>query len=173
MKLWNLDNGSIVIDHAQLMWNIGGGTPVRIPSYGVLIEHSDGLFLFDTGFDLEHTERVAAVRVPGADGRPDDPGTARALRLQAGGRRNAREHAPALRPRRRQQAPDQLARRPAREGASRTRATPSRSSSSATPTRAGTNEGARFEPVSGDLELAKASGCSRRPATRSATTRCS
>jgi 4-pyridoxolactonase len=64
MKLWNLDNGSIVIDHAQLMWNIGGGTPVRIPSYGVLIEHTDGLFLFDTGFDLEHTERVLPFEFP-------------------------------------------------------------------------------------------------------------
>ena len=64
MKLWNLDNGSIVIDHAQLMWNIGGGTPVRIPSYGVLIEHSDGLFLFDTGFDLAHTERVLPFELP-------------------------------------------------------------------------------------------------------------
>ena len=64
MKLWNLDNGSIVIDHAQLMWNIGGGTPVRIPSYGVLIEHSDGLFLFDTGFDLEHTEKVLPFEFP-------------------------------------------------------------------------------------------------------------
>ena len=64
MKLWNLDNGSIVIDHAQLMWNIGGGTPVRIPSYGVLIEHTDGLFLFDTGFDMEHTERVLPFELP-------------------------------------------------------------------------------------------------------------
>ena len=35
MKIYLLDNGSIVIDHAQLMWNIGGGTPVRIPSYGL------------------------------------------------------------------------------------------------------------------------------------------
>ena len=26
MKIWFLDTGSIVIDHAQLMWNIGGGT---------------------------------------------------------------------------------------------------------------------------------------------------
>jgi len=64
MKIWLLDTGSIVIDHAQLMWNIGGGTPVRIPSYGVLIEHDDGLFLFDTGFDLEHTERVLPFELP-------------------------------------------------------------------------------------------------------------
>jgi 4-pyridoxolactonase len=64
MKIWLLDNGSIVIDHAQLMWNIGGGTPVRIPSYGVLIEHDDGLFLVDTGFDLEHTNRVLPFELP-------------------------------------------------------------------------------------------------------------
>ena len=64
MKLWLLDNGSIVIDHAQLMWNIGGGTPVRIPSYGVLIEHDEGLYLFDTGFDLEHTNAVLPFELP-------------------------------------------------------------------------------------------------------------
>jgi 4-pyridoxolactonase len=64
VKLWLLDTGSIVIDHAQLMWNIGGGTPVRIPTYGVLIEHDDGLFLFDTGFDLEHTNRVLPFELP-------------------------------------------------------------------------------------------------------------
>jgi 4-pyridoxolactonase len=64
VKIWLLDNGSIVIDHAQLMWNIGGGTPVRIPSYGVLVEHDDGLFLFDTGFDLEHTNRVLPFELP-------------------------------------------------------------------------------------------------------------
>ena len=64
MKIYLLDNGSIVIDHAQLMWNIGGGTPVRIPSYGLLIEHDDDLFLFDTGFDLEHTNAVLPFELP-------------------------------------------------------------------------------------------------------------
>ncbi len=64
MKLWLLDTGSIVIDHAQLMWNIGGGTPVRIPSYGVLIEHENGLYLLDTGFDLEHTNAVLPFELP-------------------------------------------------------------------------------------------------------------
>ena len=64
MKIYLLDNGSIVIDHAQLMWNIGGGTPVRIPSYGLLIEHDDGLFLFDTGFDLDHTNAVLPFELP-------------------------------------------------------------------------------------------------------------
>ncbi len=64
MKIWFLDTGTIVIDHAQLMWNIGGGTPVRIPSYGVLVDHDEGLFLFDTGFDLEHTNRVLPFELP-------------------------------------------------------------------------------------------------------------
>ncbi len=64
MKIWFLDTGSIVIDHAQLMWNIGGGTPVRIPAYAVLIEHPEGLFLVDTGFDLEHTNRVLPFELP-------------------------------------------------------------------------------------------------------------
>jgi 4-pyridoxolactonase len=64
VKIYFLDNGSIVIDHAQLMWNIGGGTPVRIPSYGLLIEHDDGLFVFDTGFDLDHTNAVLPFELP-------------------------------------------------------------------------------------------------------------
>jgi 4-pyridoxolactonase len=64
VRIYLLDNGSIVIDHAQLMWNIGGGTPVRIPSYGLLIEHDDGLFVFDTGFDLDHTNAVLPFELP-------------------------------------------------------------------------------------------------------------
>ena len=64
MRIWFLDTGSIVIDHAQLMWNIGGGTAVRIPSYGVLVEHPDGIFLIDTGFDVEHTNRVLPFELP-------------------------------------------------------------------------------------------------------------
>ena len=64
MKIYLLDNGSIVIDHAQVMWNIGGGTPVRIRSYGLLIEHDDGLFVFDTGFDLDHTNAELPFELP-------------------------------------------------------------------------------------------------------------
>jgi len=63
MKVWLLDNGSIVIEHTQLMWNVPG-PQVRIPSYAVLIEHDDGLFLFDTGFNLEHTSAVLPFELP-------------------------------------------------------------------------------------------------------------
>ena len=63
MKVWLLDNGSIVIEHTQLMWNVPG-PQVRIPSYAVLVEHDDGLVLFDTGFDLEHTNAVLPFELP-------------------------------------------------------------------------------------------------------------
>ena len=63
MKIWILDNGSIVIEHTQLMWNVPG-EQVRIPVYSVLIEHDDGLFLFDTGIDLDHMERVLPFELP-------------------------------------------------------------------------------------------------------------
>jgi 4-pyridoxolactonase len=63
MKVWLLDNGSIVIEHTQLMWNVPG-PQVRIPVYSVLIEHEEGLFLFDTGIDLDHMKRVLPFELP-------------------------------------------------------------------------------------------------------------
>jgi len=63
VKIWLLDNGSIVIEHTQLMWNVPG-PQVRIPVYSVLVEHDDGLFLFDTGIDLDHMNRVLPFELP-------------------------------------------------------------------------------------------------------------
>jgi len=63
MRVWLLDNGSIVIEHTQLMWNVPG-PQVRIPVYSVLIESDDGLFLFDTGIDLDHMNRVLPFELP-------------------------------------------------------------------------------------------------------------
>jgi 4-pyridoxolactonase len=63
MRAWLLDNGSIVIEHTQLMWNVPG-PQVRIPVYSVLVEHDDGLFLFDTGIDLDHMNRVLPFELP-------------------------------------------------------------------------------------------------------------
>ena len=57
MKVRLLDGGSIVIEHTQLLWNVPG-PQVRIPVYSVLVESDEGLFLFDTGIDLEHMDRV-------------------------------------------------------------------------------------------------------------------
>ena len=63
MKVWFLDGGSIVIEHTQLMWNVPG-PQARIPVYSVLVEHDDGLFLIDTGIDLDHMNRVLPFELP-------------------------------------------------------------------------------------------------------------
>jgi 4-pyridoxolactonase len=63
MRVWFLDNGSIVIEHTQLMWNVPG-PQCRIPVYSVLVEHDDGLFLLDTGIDLDHMNRVLPFELP-------------------------------------------------------------------------------------------------------------
>jgi 4-pyridoxolactonase len=63
MRVWLLDNGSIVIEYTQLMWNVPG-PQVRIPVYSVLVEHDDGLFLFDTGIDLDHMNNVLPFELP-------------------------------------------------------------------------------------------------------------
>jgi 4-pyridoxolactonase len=63
VKVWLLDNGSIVIEHTQLMWNVPG-PQVRLPVYSVLVEHDEGLFLFDTGIDLDHMNRVLPFELP-------------------------------------------------------------------------------------------------------------
>jgi 4-pyridoxolactonase len=63
MKVWLLDNGSIVIEHTQLMWNVPG-PQVRIPVYSILVEHDDGLFLFDTGIGMKHMNAVLPFELP-------------------------------------------------------------------------------------------------------------
>jgi 4-pyridoxolactonase len=63
MKVWLLNNGSIVIEHTQLLWNVPG-PQVRIPVYSVLVEHVDGLFLFDTGIGMEHMNAVLPFELP-------------------------------------------------------------------------------------------------------------
>jgi 4-pyridoxolactonase len=59
-----LDSGTLVIDQSHITWNVGCGTPVRFPVYSVLIEHPDGLFMFDTGFDLELVNAMLPFELP-------------------------------------------------------------------------------------------------------------
>ncbi len=40
------------------------GNPVRFPVYSVLIEHTDGLFLFDSGYDRGTVEEFLAFELP-------------------------------------------------------------------------------------------------------------
>ena len=51
----------MAIDGYKVYWNRGPGGDIRFPVYSVLIEHSDGLFVYDTGFDLVHMQ----TKVPG------------------------------------------------------------------------------------------------------------
>ncbi len=59
-----LDSGTLVIDQSHITWNVGSGTPVRFPVYSVLIEHPDGLFLFDTGYDLDLVNAMLPFELP-------------------------------------------------------------------------------------------------------------
>jgi 4-pyridoxolactonase len=56
-KVWILDGGSLVIDRSQVLWHIDVGTPVRFPVYSVLI-------MYDTGYDLDHVNRVLPFELP-------------------------------------------------------------------------------------------------------------
>lgn len=46
-----LDGGTLELDHSQLFWNQNPGNRYRFPVYSVLVEHAEGLFLFDSGFN--------------------------------------------------------------------------------------------------------------------------
>ena len=100
-----LDSGTLVIDRSHIMWNIDTGNPVRFPVYSVLIEHTDGLFLFDSGYRPGDGGGVPALRAARADRGADDPGPARALRLRARRRDRGDQLPPSLRPRRRPAPP--------------------------------------------------------------------
>ncbi len=64
MKIYLLDLGSLVIDRSDVLWHIDVGTPVRFPVFGVYIDHPEGKFLFDTGYDLDHVNKVLPFELP-------------------------------------------------------------------------------------------------------------
>ena len=112
MKVWLLDGGSIVIEHTQLMWNVPG-PQARIPVYSVLIEHDDGLFLIDTGIDLDHMNRVLPFELPEQTEEQTIPAQLASAGFGLADVTTRGQLAPAHRPRRRQPAL-QGHRRPAR-----------------------------------------------------------
>ncbi len=63
-KVYLLDGGSLVSDGFHLYWNRGPGGEVRFPCYSVLIEHDEGKFIFDTGFDKAHVDKVLPLGKP-------------------------------------------------------------------------------------------------------------
>src|SRR5271166_3461179 len=63
-KVHLLDGGTLVIDGFHAFWNRGPAGEVRFPCYSVLIEHADGRYMFDTGYDFEHVMRVLPFEKP-------------------------------------------------------------------------------------------------------------
>ena len=63
-RVFILDGGTLVIDGFHIYWNRGPAGEVRFPVYSVLIDHADGLYLFDTGFDCDHVNAVLPFEKP-------------------------------------------------------------------------------------------------------------
>jgi 4-pyridoxolactonase len=63
-KVYLLDGGTLVMDGFHSFWNKGPAGEIRFPCYSVLIEHQDGYYMFDTGFDYDHVQRALAFSKP-------------------------------------------------------------------------------------------------------------
>lgn len=57
-RVFLLDLGSMALPESSLFWGSLGGEAIRFPVYGVLVDHADGLFLFDSGFDKAHVDAL-------------------------------------------------------------------------------------------------------------------
>ncbi|WP_119299458.1 4-pyridoxolactonase [Dongia deserti] len=73
-KVYLLDGGTLVIDGFHAFWNRGPGGELRFPCYAVVVEHDDGRYMFDTGYDFDHVMRVLPFEKPIQDKRQTIPG---------------------------------------------------------------------------------------------------
>ena len=63
-KVYLLDGGTLVIDGYHIFWNRGPGGEVRFPVYSILVEHQEGRFLIDTGYDHDHVMKMLPFEKP-------------------------------------------------------------------------------------------------------------
>ncbi|HKY95100.1 MAG TPA: N-acyl homoserine lactonase family protein [Kiloniellales bacterium] len=82
-KVYLLDGGSLVIDGFHVFWNRGPGGEVRFPTYAVLIDHKDGRYLFDSGYDYDHVMRVLPFEKPQQTPEQTIPGALAKIGLKA------------------------------------------------------------------------------------------
>ena len=82
-KVYLLDGGSLVIDGFHMYWNRGPGGEVRFPCYSVLIDHDEGKFIFDTGFDKAHVDKVLPFEQPVQSEEQTIPGQLKKIGLDA------------------------------------------------------------------------------------------
>jgi 4-pyridoxolactonase len=82
-RVYLLDGGTLVIDGFHAFWNRGPAGEFRFPCYSVLIDHPDGRYLFDTGYDFDHVMRVLPFEKPIQDASQTLPGQLATLGLKA------------------------------------------------------------------------------------------
>jgi 4-pyridoxolactonase len=56
-RLCLLDSGTLALEGYKLFWGRGSSELIRFACYSVLIDHKDGLFLFDSGYEGEFMDR--------------------------------------------------------------------------------------------------------------------
>jgi 4-pyridoxolactonase len=81
-KVYLLDGGSLVLDGYHVYWNRGPGGEIRFPVYSILIEHAEGRFLIDTGYDYDHVMKVLAFEKPIQTPEQTIPGALKLLGLE-------------------------------------------------------------------------------------------
>ncbi|MFP6850447.1 MAG: N-acyl homoserine lactonase family protein [Pseudomonas sp.] len=81
-KVYLLDGGTMALDRSYLFLEAGLAGEERFPVYGVLIDHPDGKFLFDTGFDKDHVCKTAPFTKPQQTERQTLPGQLDLLKMR-------------------------------------------------------------------------------------------
>ena len=66
-----LDGGEMYTKEYLMYWNFPSEARATLPSYSVLIDHQDGLFLFDTGFDLQVYKESFGAHMASASQTPE------------------------------------------------------------------------------------------------------
>jgi 4-pyridoxolactonase len=64
MKVYLLDNGTLMLDMSFVTWNHGQGTEFRFPVYAVFVDHPEGKVMIDTGIDKAWVERKLPFEQP-------------------------------------------------------------------------------------------------------------
>jgi 4-pyridoxolactonase len=80
-NVYLLDGGTMVLDRSYLYLDAGLTGEERFPVYGVLVDHADGKFIFDTGFDLGHTCQNVPFTKPAQTERQTIPGQLDLLKI--------------------------------------------------------------------------------------------
>jgi 4-pyridoxolactonase len=64
MKVYLLDNGTLLMDQSFITWNHGQGNEIRFPVYALYVDHPDAKVMIDTGFAKDWVERKLPFEKP-------------------------------------------------------------------------------------------------------------